>query len=613
MFGLIRRWRRACSCGALALLAAGCSDGSWDFLLPRDPPPPEAPPERAAEIHPALADTIGTRTLLSGVQPMALRGYGVVIGLGSDGGRDCPTAVREYLIDFFQREYAPDGSGGIRPRIAPARLLDSPDTSVVQVTAVVPAGAPRGTRLDVHVEAIDTETRSLAGGLLLPCELKIFETEATGRGILAGRTLARAQGMVFTNPFRTERGSAREPDARRGLVLGGAVTLEERTARLLLSDPSYALARQIENRINERFGHSPAAAEALSMGYVQLTTPRAFADRPERFLELVGHLNLESSPLYVERRLAELSTQLRDSPERLHNIALVWEGIGSASLPAIQPLYSDPDPALRFFAARAGVRLGDPTAVPVLAAIAADPDEPRRLPAVRELGESGLTQAALRLVPLLSDSDAEVRIAAYTGLLRFRHPAIASRSYASPLETTQVNLTLDVVDCGGPALIYVRRTREPRIAVFGKEIAARIPMFYAHPREWVTLNALQGADLITMYSRTRRNGLLSDSLFVSPRVVELIHRMASLPIKDERGQFQGLGLHYALIVEVLEALCADGTIPATLRVETASLIDVLGLPEQPQRPEADAPPPPQLPAESEPASEPPPAQPEDGR
>ncbi len=577
-------------------LATGCGPDAFDWIKPKVKPPPEAPPPAAADTGPYLADTIGARTLLSSVQPVVIRGFGVVIGLGTDGGRDCPTAIRDYLIDFFQREYAPDGSSGGRPRIVPGKLLDSVDSAVVQLTAVVPPGAARGARLDLQVESMDSETRSLEGGVLLPCELKVFDQSATGRGVLAGRTLARGQGPVFTNPFR---GDSSPSEARRGIVLGGGALLEERTARLVLNDPAYAIARQIQDRINERFGQSPAVAEAMSMGYVQLRTPRTFAERPARFLESVGHLFIENSPEYVRRRLDDLAEQVRASPDSARLVSLAWEGIGRTAVAAIQPLYADADDSVRYYAARAGVRLGDPAAIPILASFAARDDDSLRMDAVRELGESGSTQAALRLADLLSESDPGIRIAAYEALRRMRHPAIAGRAYACPLDATQPNLLLDVIDCGGPALIYVRRSREPRIAVFGKDIPVRVPVFYSHAREWLTLNALKDADLITMYCRTRRSGVLSDSLFIPPRVIDVIHRMASLPVKDDSGQFQGLGLHYALIVEAIQSLCDNGLIPATLILEESAISDVLGPAQSPERPEADLPPPePETPEET---------------
>ncbi|RMF71727.1 MAG: hypothetical protein D6744_17550, partial [Planctomycetota bacterium] len=282
---------------ALLLFPLGCGDFEWPF---GKRPPPEKPPRRAVADDPLLGETIGARALLADVAPMQLRGFGVVIGLGDNGGSDCPTSIREYLIDFYSRELlSAGGDTARRSKISPKALIDSPDTAVVEITGLAPAGAPRGTPFDIRVEAIDTQTRSLEGGVLLPCELKIFDVSASGRGLVAGRPLARARGAVFTNPF-VDSGDEGGFGLRSGIVPGGARTIEPRSVRLLLDEPSYSTAHRIESRINERFGQSPRTAEAMSRGYVDLHTPPEYADDPALFVELVSHLHMENSPNYIE-------------------------------------------------------------------------------------------------------------------------------------------------------------------------------------------------------------------------------------------------------------------------------------------------------------------------
>ena len=118
---------------------------------------------------------------------------GLVIGLGESGGSDCPSTIREYLLDYFAREFAPRDASERRPDFSPKQMIDSLDTAVVEVHGVVPGGAPRGTRFDLQVEAVGTQTRSLEGGVLALCELKRFDVTAAGKGLVGGRTLARAR------------------------------------------------------------------------------------------------------------------------------------------------------------------------------------------------------------------------------------------------------------------------------------------------------------------------------------------------------------------------------------------------------------------------------------
>ncbi|MFQ5807693.1 MAG: flagellar basal body P-ring protein FlgI [Phycisphaerae bacterium] len=575
--------------GIALLVSNGCLDGGgWRRSRGL---PPEPTPQPASGRDTVLADTIGSQTLIGAGDPLRLRGFGVVVGLGENGGSDCPSTIREYLLDYLAKEFAPRGPGDRRPNFSPARLIDSLDTAVVAVHGLVPAGAPRGARFDLQVEAIGTQTRSLEGGVLLPSELRRFDVAAAGKGLVTGRVLARGRGVVFTNPFKGTGQNPIRQSPRRGYVLGGGWTLEDRTIRLLLQDPSYWMARRIERRLNERFGQSPLTAKAMSKGYLTLTTPPQFAEHPRRFTELATHLYLDNTPGQVERKLLELSKQL-DSPDRkLHHISLVWEGMGRTVIPHIQPLYTHANTTVRFYAARAGLRLKDVTALPVMAQFAASPDDPHRLLAVRELGRCEYPQAARQLATLLDSADQEVRIAAYEALLNHKHPSIETHRFPSALDSTQVNLTLDVVETNAKPLIYVRRTLEPRIAVFGRRTPVSLPLFYNHPDDRVTLNALEEHGDVAILYRTRSGRLAAEPLKVPARVAELVRALADVPLEDDTGELRGIGLGYAQVLEVLNALCASRTIPARLVMQRATITDLLGPAELPERPEGDEVPP----------------------
>ncbi len=585
MFRYLRCRRVICWLGTALLTCSGCADGAgWGRSrnLPAEPTP-----RPVAANDTILADTIGAQTLIGAGEPLRLRGFGLVVGLGENGGGDCPSTIREYLLDYLDREFAPRGPGDRRPDFSPQRLVDSLDTAAVAVHGLVPAGAPRGTRFDLQVEAIGTQTRSLEGGVLLLCELRQFDVAAAGKGLVSGRPLARARGVVFTNPFKGAGQATARQSPRRGYVLGGGRTLDDRTVRLLLQEPSYWMARRIERRLNERFGQNPPVAQAMSKGYLTLATPLPFAEQPRRFMELATHLYLENTPGQVERKLIALSEELDGSDQTLSHISLVWEGMGRAVIPHIQPLYAHASAAVRFYAARAGLRLKDVTALPVMGQIATAPEDPHRLLAVRELGRCEYPQAARQLAALLDSEDQELRIAAYEGLRRHKHPSIYTEHFASVREPTQVNLTLDIVETKARPLIYVRRTLEPRIAIFGRQTPVSLPLFYNHPDDRVTLTGLEGQSDIAILWCTPAGRLMPEPLMVPARVVELVRALADRPVENNDGQVRGIGLGHSQVVEVLDALCASGAIPARLVVERASITDLLGPAEAPERLEGD--------------------------
>jgi hypothetical protein len=584
----LRRLPWAASGLAWLCLACGCKDfnARMDELFKKKDEPPAPAPAPAEKPDAILGGTVGSVTLVSDAAPLWLRGFGVVVGLGENGGTDCPTTVREYLLDYFMKEFAPKGSGE-RKEMSPQKLLDSRDSAVVSVNARIPAGAPAGAVFDVQVEALGSDTRSIEGGMLLPCELKIFDRNASGTAILAGRTLGKARGVVFTNPYHSSGEGESGMGPRRGYVLGGAKTLEERNQKLLLEEPNYNTARRIERRINERLGPSLRIAEARSAGEILLRTPAAYALQPDRLSELVTHLLLDGGAGASERHVRELTESIGSAGDKLKNMSSIWEGVGRSVLPQIQPLYAHGDTDVSFFAARAGIRLKDPGAVAIIGQIAATPGSPHRIPAIRELGTCGLHQALTRLAPLLDTDDAETRVAAYDALLNYRHPAIQTIAIPAALDRQLPGVIVDVVASRGPPLIYCRRAREPRIAVFGSKVPVNLPIFYSRADESLTLNATEPRGDITMFCRTRRSRKLSDKIMVPARVDELIRAMATPPVREDGRTFRGIGLHYSLIVQVLDELCSNGSISARFMMEQTPLVDILGPAMPSDRPETE--------------------------
>lgn len=578
---------RQCVRPVTILLAfiVGCQDLGWQSKPPPEPSPPPVS-NRAAD--PLLAGTIGTRTLVREASAQPLRGFGLVIGLNGRGSSDSPTVIRDYLIDFMAKQIAPQGGPERQPRLSPEQLVDSMDTAVVEVTGMVPAGARAGTRFDLRVQAIPgTSTRSLEGGLLLPTPMKFWDPAAGGEGLIAGDDLAKAGGPLFVNPFAgTAEGNA-DADPRRGYILGGGRSVGPRPLRLILPQPSYMLAQRIARRINERFGQEPKVADAQSRGYVVLNTPPQYAQHPERLRDLAIHLYVENQPAFIERRLRELSRAAAGDNANLEDIALIWEGIGRSVISHLQAFYAHPNDNLRYHAARTGARLGDGQALPVVAGMATSGSHSQRLLAIRELGDCDSPQAPLSLAPLLSDPDQEIRIAAYEALLQHRHPTIKSIKFAHLLDPSQINFILDVVEPEARPLIYVRRTRLPRIAVFGSRLSITPPVFYNHAEDAITVHTVAGSDDVQVFAK--RGGRLSEQIVVPPRVVDLITALADLPLPDKAGNLRGLGLPCSRVVQILADLCRNETIPARLVLEQTTLTELLGPEVAPERPEGELP------------------------
>ncbi|MFQ6049067.1 MAG: flagellar basal body P-ring protein FlgI, partial [Phycisphaerae bacterium] len=290
---------------AVVMLAGPALAGPrWDWFKWFRPKKLQSPasqvgPEQArpAQAGP-LEGTIGSVAYIRGLRTMVVRGYGVVAGLGKNGSKECPPSIRNYLTQQIAKRYRLGSVSSGLAWLRPEDLLADLDTAVVMVTGRIPAAAQPGTRFDVQVEALPrTQTRSLANGRLYTCELKLYRGGLASE-LVGARTLARAAGPIFVNPFAESSGSA---NALRATVLGGGVTLEPRRIQLVLIVPSYQLASRVRDRINERFGADPPTADAISPSLIRLRIPKAWRGAEEHFLGLLTHLYLYDDPSAAEQ------------------------------------------------------------------------------------------------------------------------------------------------------------------------------------------------------------------------------------------------------------------------------------------------------------------------
>ncbi|MGE3181847.1 MAG: flagellar basal body P-ring protein FlgI [Phycisphaerae bacterium] len=558
------------------LLTGGCeSSGLGDLFGKKKNVGDEPTPEAAGDTDPLFRDTVGYYTLFSGASGLRVRGFGIVTNLGKNGSSDCPSAIREYLLDFMSREYMPTGPGTHRRKFSPQKLIEDESTAVVEVMAVIPAGAPRGTIIDLQVEAIaGTATRSLEGGLLAPCELRIFDVNASGTGILQGRVAALASGPIFVNPF--EGGSATgNQNPRRGFVLGGGRTSDERTVQLQLVEPSYPLARRLERAINERFGQRPKAAEAMSQGYLLLHTPREYKDDPDQFLTLVPYCSMQAEGGFKERKFRDLLTLAETDSREMERISLAWEALGENILPLLRDQYASRDEGISFYAARAGLRLGDSQALSLMEQVARSSRQPYSNGAVKEIAKSKFQYAGDEIVPLLSGDNTSLRVAAYESLANMGHPAIDRKIFRNVLDRMQPNVIFDQIDTTGTPIIYFRRTHTPRLALLGDRVRVKTPMYYADADETVTITSKDEPGKLTLFARGREDRL-SEKIVIPADVESLVMALAEVPVFDRAKNLRGLGQPYAKVVQVLAELAEQGMINAKIVPEQIGIDELLG-------------------------------------
>lgn len=562
---------------ALIVAAAGCITERDKRKLDLGVSPMAGPLADSA----AYRDTIGAYTYYDGLRPMRVRGYGLVVGLGKNGSRDCPRDIYDALVQTLYKRYRFSSSTVGVAGITPEQMIDDLDTAVVAVQGDIPPGAVKGSRFDVAVVALPgTQTKSLAGGRLFGLDLEMFRATSETTSI-PGQRLAWAEGPVFQNPFSGGE-AATEGSPLEGVVIGGGTVLQDRRIRLVLLEPSYQRARQVQDRINAHFPGPQKTADAISPSFVQLRVPEEFHGDTAHFLSLVRALYLPNDPRFQATRAQALAEEVvaPSSPHAL--IALAWEGLGRAALPELDKLYAHPKDHVSFHAAAAGIRLDDPLAADAMAVHAADPQCAFRFQAIRALGWArSIAGAGNALQRLLDDADPRAQTEAYEALAERGDVAIRS------IDVGEDNFVLDLVPAERSNLIYVKRADRRRIALFGKDIQCTPPVLYRSPDGSLTVTAQESDTQLTLIRVVVSAGAVSPPIEAPFDVPALIRLLGSEAGVDGDDKAVGLGLDYAAVVRALYHLCQDGSINAKLVFEQPNAAELFGPPRQEERPESD--------------------------
>ncbi len=230
-----------------------------------------------------------------------LVGYGLVVGLnatGDDSTRlETAQAIKNYLALMSRNGRGPEmNMAKVEPK----------NSALVVVTAELPPYVRAGSRLDITVSS-QFDAKSLVGGTLIATPL--FGVD--------GQIYAMAQGPVSVGGFAQGGGAAGGGGGQQknhptvGLVTDGAIIeknanflrekdrerLNSGKVNLILKNPDFIQARNIQRAINESFNLSKAAL-ALDPGTVEIDLSTLMAryeyDTPMELISEIEELQLNT-------------------------------------------------------------------------------------------------------------------------------------------------------------------------------------------------------------------------------------------------------------------------------------------------------------------------------
>ncbi len=519
-----------------------------------EPPPPK------------VEETVGDLAYIVSNTETKLEGVGLVVGLDSTGVDAPPSLYRNKLIDEMRKAQVENPNG----------ILKDPRVSMVIVRVSVPAGVSPSDRLDAEVELpANCGTTSLAGGYLLQCRLR--EVLVLGGSLKEGSDVALAQGAVFT-------GTAAEPTKLKvGRVLGGVRVKKEVPFQLILKEnrKSFRTSAILEGVVNSRFPQTEGvnqkgAALAKTDQFLVLKIPRVYHQNQDRYFRVVKLLPMVDNPAIRAQRTAVWRQLLLD-PTTAGIAALRLEGLGVTAADALRAGLESPNSQVKFLAAEALAYLGDAAGADVLS------ETVRNQPEFRAYGLAALAAmdqevASIKLRKLLDEPNIEVRYGAFNALRTIGddaflgHVRILDEPKVDPVDIQEGDnmavsiarnasrhrkedpFALFLVDCEGPPMVHVARTRRCEVVVFGRGQRLLTPVVLGGGQ--ILLNAADGDETIEISKIVPSKFNDSDLKVSSPlELGDVIRRVANL------------GANYPEIVSILQAAEKQKNLPGPLVVD----------------------------------------------
>jgi hypothetical protein len=485
---------------------------------------------------PDLGDTVGSLAEVFGPEIIGVEGYGLVGGLSGTGSSECPPEIRAYLKQYILTQL-------VEATTEVDKLIRDENTAVVRIQGTMPLAAHKTEHFDLRVDALPgTQTSSLEGGWLYRAEL-----HAAGAFGIATKALARAEGPIFIDPA-----GAPVKDKSMGYILAGGRVLDEYLINLALIEPDYLVSRRISDLLNTRFTNGTASA--VSAGVIELKVPAGYAEQKQRFIAIVKATYVTESPESTEGRIDTFVHQLAASEDKDES-EIALEAIGKPALKKLGDLLHSPDEHVRLRAGRCSLNIGSDQGLASLRAIAMDKSSALRIEALEAVTTAARRNDAASIARvLLRDDDFAVRLAAYKQLRKLDDISVSR-------ELVGGNFLLEQI-AQGHKDIYVSRSGQPRIVLFGAPISCRENIFVQSADGDITINAPAGQAYVSLVRKVPNRQRVAE-LRSSFELSDILRKLCEEPvIQDGYPLRTGLNVSYADAIGLLKQMCDSGAVNA---------------------------------------------------
>jgi flagellar basal body P-ring protein FlgI len=498
-----------------------------------------------------LGVTIGEMVNVTLPESITIDGYSLVGGLRKTGSSQCPVAIRNYLTRYIVAKAQRFGVGSSNAE----GLINSLDTAVVLVEAVMPVATATSNYFDVKVTALpSTQTSSLDFGWLYGTEMQVKGTFGFKMEILGD-----AEGPLFFDKI-----SSSDYDKKTGYILAGGKNLGTYKIVLTLKKSDFLNAYNIRNRINERYGKD--IANASSANRIEISIPEKYNFKRQKFISLIKAIYLTETSELNAQRAKFYSKRLLESQNR-QDSEIALEAIGLASIAELKPLIDSNDQDVALRAARCMLNLRDNTGLSKLKQIAQDEKSACRVEALEAIAFGGTKNDTITISRLvLRDKSFDVKLAAYEQM-RELSDSIITR------EIVGKNFYIEEVMQPGKKIIYVTRSGQPRIVLFGDRIFCNNDIFIESADGEITVTASSPQNYITIIRKNPKKANTVPRLRCTLLLSDFIKTLCDDPVEGDQG-IGGLGLPYADAIALLKQMCDKGVIDAQFVAGPLPKIDI---------------------------------------